>query len=155
MWAKADFEATLPRASLYIRRRLLMTPMPINPMRFQMARDRNYTGAPINYYQAVCHPHETINSVAPVHRRADKLSRSVARAFSPPAVLAFCQSPPPLHSLFLSLSFSHFLALPIYFLLSISQRYLTAGRLMKIFPAGTKHSSCRQDSDTRSMIYSF
>lgn len=154
MRVKADFEATLPRASLYIRRRLLMTPMPINPMRFQMARDRNYTGAPINYYQAVCHPHETINSVAPVHRRADKLSRSVARAFSPPAVLAFCQ--PSLASpLSLSLSFSRFLALPIYFLLSISQRYLTADRLMKIFPAGTKHSSCRQDSDTRSMIYSF
>jgi len=48
--------------------------------RSQMVRDRNYTGAPINYYQAVCHPHETINSVAPVHRRADKLSRLAARA---------------------------------------------------------------------------
>lgn len=46
-----------------------------------MARDRNYTDTPINYYQAVCHPHETINSVAPVHRRADKLSRPVALAF--------------------------------------------------------------------------
>lgn len=44
-----------------------------------MVRDRNYTDAPINYYQAVCHPHETINLVALVHRRADKLSRSSAR----------------------------------------------------------------------------
>jgi hypothetical protein len=36
-----------------------------------------HASASINYYQAVCHSHETINSVAPVHRRADKLSRSM------------------------------------------------------------------------------
>ena len=57
--------------------------------RSQMARDCNYTDAPINYYQAVCHPHETINSVAPVHRRADKLSRSAAHA-SPRAYTCVC-----------------------------------------------------------------
>lgn len=87
-----------------------------------MARDRNYTDAPINYYQAVCHPHETINSVAPVHRRANKLSRPSARAISPHMHI-------PLPSL---LFYVHI------FFLQYSRRYLTIGRLMKIFPAGER-----------------
>lgn len=103
--------------------------------RSQMARDRNYMGAPINYYQAVCHPHETINSVAPVHRRADKLSR-------PSALLAFT------HPSFLILLFYVHI-----FFLQYSRRYLTTGRLMKISPIGTGHSSRRQDSDVTDDLF--
>lgn len=84
--------------------------------RSQMARDRNYRDAPINYYQAVCHPHETINSVAPVHRRADKLSRPAARA----SLRAHTHPPSPL------LFYVHI------FFQQYSRRYLTTGRLMKI-----------------------
>lgn len=127
----ADFEATLPRALLYMRRRLLMMPMPINPMRFQMARNRNYTGAPINYYQAVCHSHETINSVAPVHRRADKLSRSVARDFTrsparPPS------TPIASSNIF---SFTNIAAL------------FNGRSFNENFPGRAEHLSCRQDFD--------
>lgn len=103
----------LPRASLYIRRRRLLMIRDADQSAAtrrasQMACDRSqlHGRAPINYYQTVCHLHETINSVGSVHRRADKLSRPTALVHLPTS------SSPTLPSL-----------LRVHFLLPISRRY--------------------------------
>jgi len=147
--------ATLPRASLYIRmsgggywwrwrrRRCRCRSIPMR-LRLQMVRRLQlHASASINYYQAVCHSHETINSVAPVHRRADKLSRSMR---SHPR-----HSPLP-HPLIYIYIYIYFLW-PIYRWTSVT---LFNGRPFNgNFPDPTDHSSYRRDSDTQSMIYSF